>query len=218
MLLRPDRKHEPRSPARALLGAGAIWCLFAYFYTYLVVLPWPFSESDAGLEQHVALARGLGRFALALWAFVLSRRVASGYWRIAFGRLAVVFAGWAVGQTAADDPSSLAAFGGGTLADLGWIVPYLLLAAVALAEGRRRLRPEAHFAAYRPSPFGAAASLAAVALLPAFRALAGSSGHPALDAARDDLTTSSVVALGALLAAGPMRLAYVRWGALAWAA
>ena len=200
LLLRPDLKPERGASARSLLGAGAALCCFAYFYMYLVVLPWPFSEGEAVLGQHVALGRGLVRAALALWAFVLSRRVASGHWRIAFGRLALVFVAWAAGQTAADYGRTVTGFAGGTPADLGWIVPYLLLAAVALAESRRRWRPEPHFASYRPFPFGAAASLASVALLPAFDALVGSSGHPALDAARDDLTAFAVVALGALLA------------------
>jgi signal transduction histidine kinase len=197
LLQRPDRKHDARSPARALLGAGAVLCLFAYFYTYLVVLPWPFAEGDSGLHTQVALVRGLQRAALAVWAFLLARGAASVYWRVALGRLALVFTAWAVGQTAAGYAG--AGYRGGSLADLGWIVPYLLLAAVALAEGRRLSRPEPHFASTARAPFGAAAALAVVAAAPLFDFVVGSSGHPALDAARDDLTTLTVVVLAMML-------------------
>ena len=199
LLVRPDRKPQSRSRLRAILGAGAALCLFSYFYTYLVVLPWPFTQGDAALAREVALARGLQRAALAVWAFVLAVRAASAHWRILFGRLALVFVAWAVGQTAAGYARSLAGYHGGSLADLGWVVPYLLLAALAISEGRRRSRPERHFASSR-RPLGAAASLAALAALPAFDALMGSTRHPALDAARDHLTAVSVVALAAILA------------------
>jgi signal transduction histidine kinase len=199
LVLRPDRKPRPGSRLRSILGAGAVLCLFAYFCCYLVVLPWPFTAADPILGRQVALARGLQRMALALWAFVLARRAATAHWRIVFGRLALVVVGWSVGQTAAGYARSLGSYRGGSLADLGWIVPYLLLAAVAISEGRRRSRPERHFAS-SGRPLGAAASLAAVATLPAFNALLGSTRHPALDAARNDLTALSVVALAVILA------------------
>jgi signal transduction histidine kinase len=199
LLLRPDRKAQPRLRLRAILGTAAVLCLFAYFYTYLVVLPWPFTEHDAALDHRVALVRGLQRAALAVWALVLARRAVSAHWRIVFGRLGLVFVAWTVGQTAAGYARTLAGYRGGSLADLGWIVPYLLLAAVAISEGRRRSRPERHFAVSR-RPLGAAASFAALAALPAFDALAGATRHPALDAARHELTAVSVVALAAILA------------------
>jgi len=199
LLLRPDRKAHPRGRLRAILGTGAVLCLFVYLYTYLVVLPWPFSEGDAALDQRVTLVRGLQRAALAAWAFVLARRAASAHWRIVFGRVGLVFVAWMVGQTAAGYARTFASYRGGSLADLGWIVPYLLLAAVAISEGRRRSRPERNFAVSR-RPLGAAASFAALAALPAFDALVGATRHPALDAARHDLTAVGVVALAAILA------------------
>lgn len=199
LLLRPDRAPRSGSRLRAILGAGAAVCVFAYFYTYLVVLPWPFTEVDGALDRRVALVRGLQRVALAVWAFVLARRAASAHWRIVFGRLALVFVAWAVGQTVAGYARSLPSYHGGSLADLGWIVPYLLLAAVAVSEGRRRSRPERPFASSR-RPLGGAASLAVLAALPAFDALVGATRHPALDAARHELTAFAVVALAAILA------------------
>ena len=198
-LLRPDRPKPSRSRLPAILGAGAALCLFTYFYAYLVVLPWPFSEGDGALSRNVALVRGLQRAALAAWAVLLARRAASAHWRIVFGRLALVLVAWGLGQTAAGYARSLAGYRGGSLADLGWIVPYLLLAAVAVSEGRRRSRPERLFASPR-RPLGAAASLAVLAALPAFDALVGSTRHPALDAARHDLTAVTVLALAAILA------------------
>jgi signal transduction histidine kinase len=197
LLLRPDHKPQSHSPLRALLGAGAVLCVFFYLYTCLVVLPSPFAEGDPHLARQVALLRGLQRAALAAWAFTLARTAASDYWRIAFGRLALVLVAWAVGQTAAGFARS-AGHRGGSLAELGWIVPYLLLAAVAVVEGRRRSRPERHFISSR-RPLGAAGSLVVVAALPAFDALVGASRHPALDAARDHLTTLTVVVLGVIL-------------------
>jgi signal transduction histidine kinase len=199
LVLRPDRTSQGRPSLRALLAAAAALCFFAYFYTYLIVLPWPFTVGDAALDRQTALVRALPRGALAVWGFVLARRAVSPYWRIAFGRLALVFLAWTVGQTTAGYARSLPDYRGGSLADLGWIVPYLLLGAVAITEGRRRFRPERHFTTLR-RPIGAAVSLAALAALPAFDALAGASRHPALDAARDELTTFSVVVLGAILA------------------
>jgi len=199
LLLRPDRAARAGSRLRAILGAGAAVCLFAYFYMYLVVLPWPFTEVDVALDRRVALVRGLQRAALAAWAFVLARRAASAHWRILYGRLALVFVAWAVGQTLAGYARSLPSYQGGSLADLGWIVPYLLLAAVAVSEGRRRSRPERSFVSSRRQ-HGAAASLAALAALPVFDALVGATRYPALDAARHELTAFCVVALAVILA------------------
>ncbi len=74
LLLRPDRKAHPRGRLRAILGTGAVLCLFVYLYTYLVVLPWPFSEGDAALDQRVTLVRGLQRV-VALAAILALREL-----------------------------------------------------------------------------------------------------------------------------------------------
>jgi hypothetical protein len=197
LLLRPDRQASARPGLRALLGAGAVLCVFAYLHSYLFVLPGPFVEGDVHFARRTALLQALPRAALAVWVFILARTAATDYWRIAFGRLALVFTVWAVGQTVAGY-APVAGYRGGSLAELGWIVPFLLLAAVAMAEGRRHTKPERHLVSVRRS-FGAAASLAVLAALPVFHALAGGPAPPALAAARGDLTTLAVAALAAIL-------------------
>jgi nitrogen-specific signal transduction histidine kinase len=203
LLVRPDRARErSRAAAAWLLGVAAVFCLSTYLYSYLVVLPAPFGVWDVALRQQTALWRGGFRLAVAVWALALSLRAATPYWRSLFGRLSVLIALSALGQTLAGVFRSRPDYQGGALTDLGWIVPLLLLAGFALAEGLHAPRRDSMPAlVLTPRPLWTAAELASLAALPAFDALMGPSAHPDLDVARRGMTWTAVIVVGVLLAA-----------------
>jgi signal transduction histidine kinase len=202
LLVRPDRPRERTRATPWLLGVAAAFCLCTYLHTYLILLPGPFAVWDGGLRQQTALWRGVLRLGLAGWALALSLRAATPYWRSLFARLGLLIALWAVGQTLAGFFRSQVEYAGGALTDLGWIVPRLLLAGFALSEGLRAPRREAMPAPLSaPRPLWTAAELALLAVLPAFDALMSPSAHPDLDLARRGMTWTTVVVVGALLAA-----------------
>jgi K+-sensing histidine kinase KdpD len=107
-----------------------------------------------------------------------------------------------VGQTLAFSQRSRPDYAAGGASDLGWIVPFLCLAAFALHESAPLDAAEdAPPIAERLRPMGSAGWLLAVAAIVAVDALFGSSsGSPALDAARAHLTQAMVVAMALLLA------------------
>jgi signal transduction histidine kinase len=200
--LRPDRRRD-RLSSRLGLSAGAALVLFAYAHGHLVVLPDPFALTDAALRDQLVLVRALQKLALAVWAGVLSWRALTPYWRGFYARLAAVLATWAVGQTIAFAHRSRPDYVAGGASDLGWIVPFLCLAAFALHEAARTDRTEEpslvrdHRRRHVNAPW-----LAAIAGIVAFDALfASGSGYAALDLARSRLTHTMVVVMALLLAA-----------------
>ena len=202
LLARPDRPRDHRRSAAWLLGAAAVFCLCVYVHFYLVLLPGPFGVWDPALRQQTALWRGALRLSVAAWALALALRAATPYWRGLFARLSAFVGLWAVGQALAGYIRSLPEYAGGSLTDLGWIVPPLLLAGFALGERTSGPRREALPAAWEPPPpLWTAAALLSLAALPAFDALMSPSAHTELDLARRSLTWVAVVVVGGLLAA-----------------
>ncbi|HEV7501142.1 MAG TPA: HAMP domain-containing sensor histidine kinase, partial [Vicinamibacteria bacterium] len=215
LLLRPDRRRE-RPSSRLGLGAGAALVLFAYAHAHLVVLPDPFAITDPGLRHQLVFVRALQKLALAVWAGMLSWRALTPYWRGFYGRLSAVLATWAVGQTIAFAQRSRPDYVAGGVSDLGWIVPFLCMAALALHEAARAepVEEPSHLADRR-RPNGSAPWLLAIAGIVAVDSLfATTSGYPALDLARARLTHVMVVVMALLLAAREMLV--VREGQRAW--
>jgi signal transduction histidine kinase len=202
LLVRPDRPRlRTRSPVR-LLGGAAAFLVCTYLNAYLILLPEPFGIWDAALRHQTALWRGAQRLGLAAWAFVLAARAATPYWRSLYLRLGLLAVAWGAGQAVAGVFRSRPEYGGGVLSDMGWTVPWLLLAGLALADALRAGPQEALPApAGSPRSFWTALSLATVAALPAFDAFVGPSAHPDLDVARRGMTWVTVVVVGVLLAA-----------------
>jgi signal transduction histidine kinase len=139
------------------------------------------------------------RSVLAGWVAVLCSRAVPAYWRDTYRRLAIAIAVWALGHSLAGRALSFSDYRAGGLTDLGWIVPFLLLAALAIERRPEQVAFEG--AAVSPYPLRTAASLAALAAVPAFDALFAFSGHPALDLGRERLTRVTVFVVGLLLAA-----------------
>ena len=208
LLLRPDRRHE-RLSSRLGLSAGAALVLFAYAEAHMIVLPDPFSLGDAALRNQLVLVRGLLKLALPAWAAVLAVRALTPYWRKFYGRLSAVLAAWAVGQALAFAQRSRPGYAAGGASDLGWIIPFLALAALAAHEAaRQESAEEPPRIAERLRPTGSAVWLVAMAAIVAADALFGaSSGYPALDIARARLTQSMVVVMALILAARELVMA-----------
>ncbi len=208
LLLRPDRRHE-RLSSRLGLSAGAALVLFAYAQAHMVVLPDPFSLGDAALRNQLVLVRALLKLALPAWAAVLAVRALTPYWRKFYGRLSAVLAAWAVGQAVAFAQRSRPGYVAGGASDLGWIIPFLALAALAAHEAsRQESAEEPPRIADRLRPAGSAVWLVAMAVMVAADALFGaSSGYPALDIARARLTHSMVVVMAVILAARELAMA-----------
>jgi signal transduction histidine kinase len=205
LALRPDRQPPRRWPPRSVPDGAAATALLLYLYAYFVILPAALDVMDPLVgAQRVVLLAAL-RSALPVWAAVLSLRAVSAYWRGLFGRLALVLGGWAVGETVAGFFASFPDHASGALSDLGWIVPQVVLAALALGElfrgggeeapGPRPVREEP------PRTVVLVAGIAAVAL---FDALWGGSGHPALDAARHTLTLIATAVVCSLVTLAEM--------------
>ena len=201
LLLRPDRRHE-RPSSRLGLSAGAALVLFAYAQAHLVVLPDPFSLVDSALRNQLVLVRALLKLALPVWAAVLAWRALTPYWKKFYARLSAVLTAWAVGQALAFAQRSRPGYVAGGASDLGWIIPFLALAALALHEAaRQESAEEPPRIADRLRPAGSAQWLVAVAALVGADALFGASGYPTLDAARTHLTQTMVVVMTLILAA-----------------
>jgi signal transduction histidine kinase len=201
LLLRPDQRHE-RPSSRLGFSAGAALCLFAYAHAHLVVLPDPFAISDAGLRHQLVLLRALQKIALPVWAGVLAWRALTPYWRGFYFRIATGLAAWAIGQSLAFAQRSQPGYAAGGAGDLGWIIPFFCVAALAVYEtGRANGEEETPTLGERLRPGGSAGWLLAVAAIVAADALFGiSSGYPALDSARATLTRAMVVVMALILA------------------
>jgi len=201
LLLRPDRRRE-RPSSRLGLSAGAALVLFAYAQAHLVVLPDPFALGDPALRNQLVLVRGLLKLALPVWAAVLAGMAMTAYWKKFYTRLSAVLLAWALGQALAFAQRSRPGYVAGGASDLGWIIPFLALAALALnAAARQESAEEPARIADRLRPTGSALWLVAVAVLVAADALLGASGYPALDSARAHLTQTMVVVMTLILAA-----------------
>ena len=214
LLLRPDRRHE-RPSSRLGLSAGAALVLFAYAQAHLVVLPDVFSLADAALRNQLVLVRALLKLALPVWAAVLAWRALTPYWKKFYARLSAVLVAWAVGQALAFAQRSRPGYVAGGASDLGWIIPFLAVAALALQEAaRQESAEEPARIADRLRPAGSAQWLVAVAVLVGADALFGASGYAALDAARAHLTQTMVVVMALILAAREIVMA--REGQRTW--
>lgn len=203
LLLRPDRRHEGVSPRLVWLGLAAALGVVAYFYLFLFVLPFPFAASDEPLGRSLIVARAVQRLVLAAWVTALAFHADSPHWRGVYARLAGVVAAWAVGHSFATYAAMESGARPGDFADLGWIVPFILLAAFGVLEGAAgpKTRAEAVPVPRPPHPLWTAASLAILASIPAFEGLFGaSSGHASLDLARGQLSGASVFLVGLILA------------------
>jgi signal transduction histidine kinase len=201
LLLRPDLRHE-RPSSRLGFGAGAALCLFAYAHAHLVMLPDSFALTDVGLRHQLLVVRALQKFALVAWAGVLAWRALTPYWRGFYLRLAAGLTAWALGQSVAFAQRSHPGYAAGGAGDLGWILPFFCLAALAIYEtGRPDAEEEPPTVAERLRPGGSAGWLLALAGIVAVDALFGaSSGYPALDSARATLTRAMVVVMALILA------------------
>jgi len=175
----------------------------------MVVLPDPFSLGDAALRNQLVLVRALLKLALPAWAAALAVRALAPYWKKFYGRLSAVLAAWAVGQGIAFAQRSRPGYVAGGASDLGWIIPFLALAALAAHEAARQdSAEEPPRIADRLRPAGSAVWLVAMAVMVAADALFGaSSGYPALDIARARLTHSMVVVMAVILAARELAMA-----------
>jgi signal transduction histidine kinase len=201
LLLRPDRRHE-RPSSRLGLSAGAALVLFAYAQAHLVVLPDLFALSDVALRHQLVLVRAAMKLALPVWAAVLAWRALTPYWRKFYARLSAVLAAWAVGQALAFAQRSRPGYVAGGASDLGWIIPFLALAALAVHEAARpETAEEPTRITDRLRPVGSALWLVAVAVLVGADALLGASGYATLDGARARLTQTMVVVMALILAA-----------------
>src|SRR4029079_3413254 len=201
LLLRPDRRHD-RPSSRLGLSAGAALLLFAYAQAHMVVLPDPFALADAALRNQLVLVRALLKLALPVWAAVLAWRALTPYWKKFYARLSAVLMAWAVGQGLAFAQRSRPGYVAGGASDLGWIVPFPALAALALNEAaRQESAEEPARITDRLRQAGSAQWLVAVAVLVVADALLGASGYAALDSARAHLTQTMVVVMTLILAA-----------------
>jgi len=201
LLLRPDRRLE-RPSSRLGLSAGAALVLFAYAQAHLVVLPDPFALGDAALRNQLVLVRGLLKLALPVWAATLAWRALTPYWKKFYARLSAVLVAWALGQALAFAQRSRPGYVAGGASDLGWIVPFLALAALALNEAaRQESAEEPARITDRLRQAGSAQWLVAVAVIVVADALLGASGYAALDSARAHLTQTMVVVMTLILAA-----------------
>ncbi len=199
LLIRPDRVGDVRQ-RQLRLGLGAALVLFWYAHAHLIVLPDPFALSEPALRDRLVLVRAAHHALLAAWAGVLVFTAASAAWRARYGRLALALALWAVGHSVAFRFRTHPDYQAGALSDLGWAVPFLWLAAVAVHEA---LRPEPAEPAMPlsapPAPGRTAGWLVAMAAVVAFDSLFGTP-EPVLGAAREAVLHVMVVVMALLLA------------------
>jgi signal transduction histidine kinase len=201
LLMRADRRRSDRPQLGAAVGAALL--LFGYAHANLVVLPDPFAASDRVVLQQLVLVRSLQKVAIAVWALVLGVLAGTRFWRTLYRRLGVLLLFWVAGNTIAFWFRAQPDYRGGMLSDLGWIVPFLAVAAFGAREALRPAAAEPTVAvAASPRVPQAAAWLVALAGIVVFEAAFGSAaGDPALDAARTTLLRVMVIALALLFAA-----------------
>jgi signal transduction histidine kinase len=202
LLLRPDRPS--RAKGRFDFGAGAVLCVCAYAHLNLLVLPDPFALADPALRVQLGILRVVLRTSVVIWAAVLAWQAWSPAWRRRYGRLAMVFGLYAAGSSIALQARSQPGYQAGALADLGWILPLLCLAAMAWQEAavEEEAGDVSDLAVTPPAASGNAAWLVALAAIVAMDTLLGpTSGYPGLDAARSALTRIMVISMALILAA-----------------
>lgn len=200
LLVRPDRKELARPAWLPMLGAGSALLIIAYLYLYMVVLPAPFAVADPGVLHQIAVGRGVLRAGLVGWAGILVLRGLTSYWRALFGRLALVIGVWAVGHTVAAAAVARPSYAPGTISDVGWFVPFLVLAGLGVSESLTKGAGGPRAAVVTHSALRSGLSLAGLAAIPAFDALVGDTGLVGLDGARDVVSRTTVVVVGLLLA------------------
>src|SRR5262245_6645171 len=136
LLVRPDRPRPRGGPLVVWLGGAAVLALFVHVYLFALVLPGWLGGPEQPWRARALLAQGVIGAGLTIWALALFIRTPSMAWRWTFGRLTLLLGAWAGGNTIAG-LGYLAEPAGGGLADLGVIVPHLLLAAFAVTQALR---------------------------------------------------------------------------------
>ena len=200
LLVRPDRPRARQRPIVAFLGGAAVLLVIAHVYAFVALVPGWLAVDDQAWRPRMLWGQAVVGFGLTAWAAVLFLRTGSHFWRLAYGRLSLLFGGWAAGQTIAGLGYAAAPVGGG-LPDLGAIVPHLMLAAFAVTQALREAREKEEVApVVADEPYWAARFWIAVALLVALEIVASSSADAALDNARAHLTRATLIGVGLLLA------------------
>jgi signal transduction histidine kinase len=203
LLVRADRPRPRGSPLVPWLGGLAVAVLLAHAYLFAFVLPGATGGPEHLWRARALLAHGVIGSGLTLWAVLLLLRTPGSTWRWTFGRLTMLLGAWAVGNTVAG-LGFVAVPRGGGLADLGVIVPNLLLAAFAVTQSlRESADTDVVEAGAQPAveARGASRWWLALASLLALDLLASSAAAPALSAARGRLTQGALITVGLLLAA-----------------
>ncbi|MET0555926.1 MAG: HAMP domain-containing sensor histidine kinase [Vicinamibacteria bacterium] len=200
LLVRPDRPRARERPIVAFLGGAAVLLLIAHVYAFVALLPGWLAVGDHAWRARALWGQAVVGFGLTAWAAAVFLRTGSHFWRLSYGRLSLLFGTWAAGQTIAGLGYAAAPAGGG-LADLGAIVPHLMLAAFAVTQALREAREKEEVApASADEPRWSARFWVAVALLIALEIVASSTADAALDHARAQLTRATLVGIGLLLA------------------
>lgn len=215
LLVRADRPRPRGSPLVSWLGGLAILVMFVHAYFFVLVLPGWLADREQIWRARALLAQGVIGAGLTLWALALFVRTPGLAWRWTFGRLTVLLGAWAGGNTIAG-LGYLADPAGGGLADLGVIVPHLLLVAFAVTQALRE-SSDADLVEAAPQDVaetrGASRWWAAMAAALALDVLMASPTSPELAAARASLTRGTLIAIGLLLAAREALRARERVGA-----
>ena len=197
LLVRPDRPRSRERAIVAFLGGAAVLLLIAHLYAFVALVPAWLAVDDHPWRPRALWGQAVVGFGLTAWAAALFLRTASHFWRLSYGRLSLLFGGWAAGQTIAGLGYAAAPAGGG-LADLGAIVPHLMLAAFAVTHALREAREKEEVAPTAADERWAARFWIAIALVVALEILAAGA-DAALDDARTQLTRATLVGIGLLL-------------------
>jgi signal transduction histidine kinase len=200
LLVRPDRPRSRERPIVAVLGGAAVLLLIAHLYAFVALVPGWLAVDDHPWRPRALWGQAVVGFGLTAWAAALFLRTGSHFWRLSFGRLSLLFGAWAAGQTIAGLGYAAAPAGGG-LADLGAIVPHLMMAAFAVTQALRETREKEEVApTVADEPRWAARFWIAIALVVALEILAAGAADTALDNARAHLTRATLVGIALLLA------------------
>jgi signal transduction histidine kinase len=200
LLVRPDRPRPRERLLAAFLGGAVVLLLIAHLYVFVALLPSWLAASEHAWRARAAWGQAVVGFGLTAWAAALSLRTGSHSWRLSYGRLSLLFGGWAAGQTIAGLGYAATPAGGG-LSDLGAIVPQLMLAAFAVTQALRVTREKEEVApAVADLPSSSGHFWIAIALLVAMELVASAGGEGSLDAARAHLTRATLIGAGLLLA------------------
>jgi signal transduction histidine kinase len=200
LIVRPDRPRARERPLVALLGGAAVLLLIGHLYAFVALLPGWLVVGEQAWRSRALWSQAVVGFGLTAWTATLFLRTGSHLWRLTYGRLSLLFGGWAAGQTIAG-LGYLGAPGGGGLSDLGTIVPFLMLAAFAVTQALRETREKEEVApAAADGPRWNARFWLAVAVVAALEIVASTSTDGALASAREHLTRATLIGLGLLLA------------------